>query len=157
MTALDGVLTRQDWNHTADLDFSAALAQMPLFAGLNRRQMRKTARHAELATFLPGDVALDCGTSPDYFYVVLRGEAELRDEGSRRRVRRGDYFGETALLEGKNDSPTVIATDELHVLRLPAPVVLGLATRSPSVSYAILTQLGRRVQQQTPQRISRAA
>jgi CRP/FNR family transcriptional regulator, cyclic AMP receptor protein len=157
MTALDGVLTRQDWNHTADLDFTAALAQVPLFGGLNRRQLRKTARHAELATFLPGDVALDSDTSPDYFYVVLRGAAELRDEGRTRRVRRGDYFGETALLEGTDDSATVIATDELHVLRLPAPVVLELARRSPSVSYAILTQLGRRMQRQAPQRISRAA
>jgi CRP-like cAMP-binding protein len=157
MTALDGTLGRHDWNRTAGVDFAAALGKVPLFARLGRRQLRKIARYAEVAAFVPGDAVLRSADSAEFFYVVLRGEAEAREQGRTRRLRRGDYFGETALLDGTSHPATVIATDELYVLRLPGPVFLRLAQQSPTIAFAILTQLGREVQLGDQRLISRAA
>jgi CRP-like cAMP-binding protein len=157
MTALGSILTRRDWYRTADTGVAAAVAGVPLFAKLARRQVREIARYAELAAFVPGDVVLQSGARGDFFFVVLEGEAELREEGRARRLRPGDYFGERALLEEANHSATVVATDELHVMRLPRRIFLRLVQHSPSIAFAILKQLGRQVQRSSRPSIPRAA
>jgi CRP-like cAMP-binding protein len=157
MTALDGILRRHDWNRPAGVDFAATLGKVPLFAKLGRRQLRKIARYAEVAAFVPGDTVLRSADSAEFFYVVLRGEAEAREQGRARRLRRGDYFGETALLDGTSHPATVIATNELYVLRLPGPVFLRVAQQSPTIAFAVLTQLGRQVQSGDQRLSSRAA
>ena len=156
MTAL-GSITRHDWERTAGFDFAAAVAQASLFRNLGRRDVRRISKNAEIACFVPGDVVVRRGASADFFYIVLRGQAELREEGRSRRLRHGDYFGETALLDGTTGSAAVVATDELHVMRVPGWVFLRLAEQSPSIAFAILKQLGHRVQQENPRTTSRAA
>ena len=156
MTTVGGI-TRHDWERATGPDSAAAVAQVSLFRKLGRRQARTIARNAEVAGFVPGDIVLHGGAPAEFFYVVLRGEAELREEGTIRRVRHGDYFGETALLDGTNGSAAVVATDELHVMRVPGWVFLRLAEQSPSIAFAILKQLGHRVQQENPRTTSRAA
>ena len=157
MVTPDRNLTRHDWHGSSDTDLAATLASVPLFAKLGRRRVRKTARNGELASFVPGDVVVRGDEPADFFYVVLRGEAELRDDGKTRRLRPGDYFGEASLLRASNRSLTVVATDDLHVLRLPGPVFLRLAQQSPSIAFAILRQLGRQVRKGDQRLISRAA
>jgi CRP-like cAMP-binding protein len=155
MTAISAT-TRHDWERTAGFDFAAAVAEVPLFRTLGRRQVRRIARNAEIAGFVPGDVVVSGGAPADFFYVVLHGEAELREEGTARRLRHGDYFGETALLDGTHESAAVVATDVLHAMRVPGWVFLGLAQESPSMAFAILRHLGRRVKRD-PRKIPRAA
>jgi CRP-like cAMP-binding protein len=157
MTAFDGNLSRRDWNHPADAVLTSAVASVPLFATLGRRQVRKIAHAAEVAGFCPGDVVLGDADRADFFYVVLDGAAELREDGRAHRLRPGDYFGEAALVDGAAHRETVIATDELEVLRVPAPVLRPLAERSPTVAFAMLEHLGRRVQGGNRQVIRRAA
>jgi CRP-like cAMP-binding protein len=152
-----GAISRHDWGRTEGYDFAAAVARVSLFRKLGRRQARTVAQNAEVAGFVPGDIVLHGGARAAFFYVVLRGDAELREKGTIRRLRHGDYFGETALLDGTNESATVVATDELQVLRVPGWVFLGLAQQNPSVSFAILKQLGHRVQRGNPRAIRRAA
>jgi CRP/FNR family transcriptional regulator, cyclic AMP receptor protein len=157
MTAVGPILPRHDWERPADADLVGTVAQVPLFAKLSRRQIRKLARDAELAAFVPGDVVLRDGAAADFFYVVLRGEGELREEGGALRLRSGEYFGETALLDGRNQSATVVATDELQVLRLPGAGFLRLLRRNPAIAFALLKHVGDRVQRRDPRLIARAA
>jgi CRP-like cAMP-binding protein len=157
MTALGAVPIRHDWRRAEGSELAAALAEVSLFAKLGRRPARKIARHAELARFVPGDVVLDCDAPIDFFYVVLCGAAELREEGRTYRLRRGDSFGELDLLGGAESSATVIATDETRVVRLPVEVFRGVAQATPDLAFAILKQVGRRVQQGDRQPTPRAA
>jgi cAMP-dependent protein kinase regulator len=119
--------------------------------------MRKVARDVELAAFLPGDVVLDDGAAADFFYVVLHGEAELRDGQEVRRIRPGEYFGETGLLNETKPSVTVVSTDELELLRVPGSVFLRLLRQDPAVAYAVLKHVGDQVRGRDPRLTSRAA
>ena len=154
MTAAGITLTRHDWERAAGPEF---LTQVPLFAKLRPRRMRKVARDVELAAFLPGDVVLDDGAGADFFYVVLHGEAELRDEPEVRRIRPGEYFGERGLLDETNRSVTVVATNELRLLRLPGSVFLRLLRQNSDIAYAVLKHVGDQVRGPDPRLISRAA
>ena len=154
MSDVETTLVRHDWERAAGPE---SLAHVPLFAKLRPRQVRKVAHDVELAGFLPGDVVLDDGAAADFFYVVLQGEAQLRDEGEVRRIRPGEYFGETGLLDETNRSATVVATDELQLLRLPGSVFLRLLRRNPAVAYAMLKHVGYQVRGRDPRLISRAA
>jgi CRP-like cAMP-binding protein len=145
------------WERPADADLAGRVTQVPLFAKLGRRQVRKLARDVEVAAFVPGDVVLGDSAAVEFFYVVLRGEAELREEGGARRLRPGEYFGETALLDGSGLSATVVATDELQVLRLPGSAFLRLLRRDPAIAFAVLKHVGDRVQRPDPRLIARAA
>jgi CRP-like cAMP-binding protein len=130
---------------------------MSLFAKLGKRQRRKITRQAEFAGFVPGDIVLGADAPADFFYVVLGGEAEVRDSATIHRIGRGDYFGETALFNSANRSATVVATNELYVIRLPAQVFLRLVQRNPSVSVAILKDLGDRMRRNDRQPLPEAA
>lgn len=155
MTALDEQVSPTDWIHPADA--AAAVAHVPLFATLGRREVRKIARSAEVRGFAAGDVVLGDGDPADFFYVVLDGAAKLHQDEFTRRLRPGDYFGATALVDAAAQRETVAATDALDVLRVPAPVLQPLVERNPSITYAILAQLGRRMQEGNRRRARRAA
>jgi CRP-like cAMP-binding protein len=157
MTAVNPMLMRAHWARPADADLAGTVAQVPLFAKLGRRHVRKLARDVELAAFVPGDVVLRDSSAVEFLYVVLRGEAELREEEGARRLGPGEYFGETALLDGRNHSATVVASDELQVLRLPGSVFLRLLRRDPAIAFAVLKHVGNRVQGRDPRLIARAA
>jgi CRP-like cAMP-binding protein len=50
-----------------------------------------------------------------------------------------------ALLDGRPRSATIVATDELHVMRLPRRPFLQLVEQNSGVALTILTELGTRV------------
>jgi CRP-like cAMP-binding protein len=154
MTGVDTTLMRRDWERAADPE---SLAQVPLFAKLPPRRIRKVARDVELAAFLPGDIVLDDGAAADFFYVVLHGEAELRDGQEVRRIRPGEYFGETGLLDEARRSVTVVSTDELELLRVPGSVFLRLLRQNPAVAYSVLKHVGDQVRGRDPRLTSHAA
>lgn len=130
------------WEQTQRDDVIAAVPHVPLFAKLGRREVRRVARQAQLATLEAGD-ALDVSTG--FFYVVLRGSADLCAEGLVRRLRPGDYFGETALLDVPSGPAIVVATDELQIMRLPKSAFMRLAERNASVAFAILRHVGNQI------------
>ena len=146
MPAFAVLTTRHDWAQTTDADWAAVVARMPLFAQLGKRQLRKVTRNAEFAAFVQGDIVLLENAPGDFFYVVLGGEAEVRDPARARRIGPGDYFGETALLNGAGASASVVATDELEVMRLPGREFARLVQASPLAARAMLRDFGGRVQ-----------
>jgi CRP-like cAMP-binding protein len=156
MSAFAVLSTRHDWAQTTDADWAGVMAQMPLFAQLGKRQWRKVTRHAAFAAFVPGDIVLPENAPADFFYVVLGGEAEVRDAVRARRVGPGDYFGEAALLNADR-SASVVATDELDVMRLPGRDFVRLVQGSPRVAAAMLRDLGGRVQRRENQQLFDAA
>lgn len=145
MTGFEPLVVRRDWNKASDRDWADVLADLPLFEGIGKRDLRKIAREAEFAEFGPGDTVVATGAPADYFYVILGGEAKAAAKPAGRGLTTGDYFGEMGLLDKEPRSASVIATSELHVMRLPRRTFEEVIARHPGVARRFLTELGGRV------------
>ena len=144
-TAMVPVGLADHWDHVSSGEWADILAEFPLFAGVRKRNLRKLVRNATVAEYGSGDVVVAAGTPSDSVYVILSGSAKARGKRAARTLRTGDYFGELGALAGAPRSATVVATGELHVVRLPREAFVRLAERHPSISLALLSNLGGQV------------
>src|SRR2546423_7022221 len=81
----------------------ALLQEVPLFADLSRRHLRRIAGLAEEVEFAAGRTIVQNGSRGDAFYVIVEGTAKVLAGYSTRTFARlgpGDFFGELALLDG---------------------------------------------------------
>jgi CRP-like cAMP-binding protein len=147
MTGFVGLTVKADWNKASDRDWAVVLAELPLFAGVGKRDLRKLVRNAEFAEFSPGDTVVATGAPPDFFYVILGGEARASARPAARTLTTGDYFGEIGLLDGEPRSATIVAVSELHVMRLSRRGFDDAVERHPSLARKFMTELGGRVRQ----------
>lgn len=147
MTGYEQLIVRQDWNRATDRDWAEALKRIPLFSRLDRRQLRKLAGLSQFAEFAPGDIVLLEGAPADSFYVILSGEATVLQKPGRATLRLGDHFGEMGLLDDRPRSATVVATSELHVMRIPPRAFSKLLEENSEIALTLLTTLGRRVRE----------
>lgn len=129
------------WDEPSGAGWAKVLASFPLFSGVSRRQLRKLARQATFAEFAPGDIVMSNPESADSLYIILSGTAKVLGKPAARTLRTGDYFGELALLEDGPRSATVVASQELHVMKLPQQSFLRLAREEPAVSLTMLRNL----------------
>jgi CRP-like cAMP-binding protein len=144
MTGFEPLVVEHDWNQATDGDWAAVLAKLPIFAGVPKRRLRKIAQAAQFAEFAPGENVIWTGEPADSFYVILSGEAKVVRKPAARTLRTGDYFGEMGLLAGDRRSATVMATDVLHVMRLPRSTFFELLGED-RVALKIMSELGERV------------
>jgi CRP/FNR family transcriptional regulator, cyclic AMP receptor protein len=157
LTGFEPLVVRPSWNEASDRDWADALSALPLFTGFGKRDLRRIAREAEFAEFAAGDTVVSTGAPSDFFYVILSGEASASAKPAARPLSTGDYFGEMGLLGGEPRSASVVATTELHVMRLSRRAFDELLDRHPAVARTFLDELGGRVRQLEHQRhVSRA-
>jgi hypothetical protein len=62
-------------------DGARILAQVPLFAGLSKRHLRKLADRADEVDFGEKEVMVEAGQPGGTFYVILQGEAKVMRNG----------------------------------------------------------------------------
>jgi CRP-like cAMP-binding protein len=118
----------RSWERPSAADWAKVLATFPLFARVSKRRLRKLAEKARFEEFAAGETIASRAGSADALYVILGGAATTLEPGARA-LGIGDCFGELALIGGTSHSTTVVATQELHVMRVPRQSVvrLGLA------------------------------
>src|SRR5687768_6325576 len=99
-----------------------SLGRLALFADLRFPELEALAHELEEEVYRPGTRVLRQGLSGNAFYIVLEGEASVLVDGDeRRRLGRGDFFGEISVLTGGAPSADVRAETLLRVLVLPGP------------------------------------
>jgi len=130
------------WDHASATDWTDVLSTFPLFAGIPKRRLRKLVRQATFAEYRSGDSVVEKGVRADSLYVILGGSAKVRGKPTSRALGIGDYFGELGLLDDAPRSATVVAVEELHVMRLPRKSFLRLAKDDPAISFRMLGNLG---------------
>jgi CRP/FNR family transcriptional regulator, cyclic AMP receptor protein len=131
----------------ANSEWATVLAGMPLFDGVGKRDLRRIATSAEFREFAPGDMVVATGGPSDGFYVVLSGEARASWRPAARPLTTGDYFGEIGLLDGRPRSASVVATSDLHVMRLRRGAFDDALDRNPTIARTFLSELGSRVRE----------
>jgi CRP/FNR family cyclic AMP-dependent transcriptional regulator len=128
-------------DRATDADWAEVLATFSLFFQVSKRKLRKLVQSATLAEVAAGQTVLSNGDTSDSLYVILGGAAKALRRPSHRELGVGDYFGELALIDGAPRSATVVATQNLHVMRLPAQSVLRLAQQHPAITVTMLKDL----------------
>jgi CRP-like cAMP-binding protein len=122
------------------------LGQLALFADLRWPELESVAHAFDEEVFAPEQRVLRQGLSGSAFYVILDGEASVTIDGvERRRLGRGEFFGEISALTGEVPSADVRAETVLRCLVIPGPQLEGFLLERPSVTVRLLQAEARRL------------
>lgn len=129
-------------------EFAAeSLGRCPLFAAMDRESLQAITRRLRSRRFRHGEVLFHEGDPGDALFVVASGAvkvvvpSEEGDEAILATLRRGDFFGELALLDGAPRSASAIALEPTEVLTLPRDQFRVLVASQPAIRDALLTSL----------------
>lgn len=122
------------------------LAQIPLFAGMDRSQLKLLAFTSEPVAFEPEHVVFRQGAPGDNAYVILEGSAEVVLESASgetvvARLGRHQVFGEMALLTSSPRTTTIRAATALSMLAIRQDVFVRLVEENSQVSVGITRML----------------
>jgi CRP/FNR family transcriptional regulator, cyclic AMP receptor protein len=122
------------------------LAQVPLFEGLSRKQLRRISSLMTRIDRPAGQILTTEGQRGHEFFIVLEGEVEVRQGDRVIATRRaGDYVGEIALLDERPRTATVVATSPISVEVLSRREFARLLTDVPKLSEQLLATMARRL------------
>jgi CRP-like cAMP-binding protein len=128
------------------VDVAESLSQLALFADLTPSQLEGVVHSHEEAVYAAGERVLRRGLSGGNFYVILEGEAVVELDGEeRRRLGRGEFFGEISALTGQPPSADVVAVTVLRCLVIPAADLERLLLGQPKLMLRLLRMEARRV------------
>ena len=122
------------------------LKELPLFAGLSKRHLRRIAAIAQEARFSAQTPIVRKGYSGEAFYVILDGTVSvIRPGHSTIRLGTGDFFGELALLDGNKRSATIEADTEVLTLTIAREDFMKALETEPTMALAVLKELATRL------------
>lgn len=131
---------------TTRKELAARLADVELFAGASRSDLRIVARHMEIVGVQAGADIVVQGDEGDAFFLLLDGEARVRRNGRTiARLGPGDHFGELALLSPGPRNATVTATADATLGALHARLFNVILRDTSTLARRLLASLADRV------------
>ncbi|TML84378.1 MAG: cyclic nucleotide-binding domain-containing protein [Actinobacteria bacterium] len=122
------------------------LQRVPLFAGLERKELESIAASMRERTFPAGDTVTQEGAGGAGFFVVENGEAEVTVHGEPRgSIGPGDYFGEIALLTGSDRTATIVAKSDLHCYGMTPWDFRPLVESNPGIAWKLLQSMAEKL------------
>jgi CRP/FNR family cyclic AMP-dependent transcriptional regulator len=127
---------------------AVALARIPMFADLSKKQLNRLAAESEELVFHPGQVVVKEGDPGETLFVVLSGQAKVQ-RGKRKvgEILPGDFFGELSAIDGDKRTASVVADTPLRVVRLFRHTLTSLIEDEPQVILKLLDGIVRRFRQ----------
>jgi CRP-like cAMP-binding protein len=123
-----------------------ALAQVPLLAGLSKRELSRVLSLGDELEFFPGKIIVEIGDQARDFYMLLEGKARLEVPRKKTEILGpGDYFGEMAVLDGGPRTAEITAQTHVTALRIDKKDFLKLLDTYGSMGRKILTEMTGRV------------
>jgi CRP-like cAMP-binding protein len=124
-----------------------ALSRCRLFKGLGAEELQAIARNLRTRRFRRGEVLFHEGDPGDALFIIASGAVKVvvpSDEGDEAilaTVRRGEFLGELALLDGAPRSAGAIAMEATEALALPRMQFHQLVATEPVIRDALLAAL----------------
>jgi len=124
-----------------------ALRSCPLFSGMDDAALESVAGLLRTRRFRRSEVIFHAGDPGDSLFVVKSGSVKVvlasaqGQEAIIATLRRGDSFGELAVLDGDERSATAVALEPTELLSLASRPFLALVDTDPSVRRALLRGL----------------
>ena len=123
------------------------LKKVPLFAGLDRRELEQIAATMRERRVSAGDIVLEQGAGGAGFFVVAEGEADVTVDGNPvGTIGPGDYFGEIALLTGSDRTATVTARTDMLCHGMTPWDFKPLVESNSAIAWKLLTAMAQKLQ-----------
>jgi ATP-binding cassette subfamily B protein len=138
------------------------LQTIPLFAHLDHALLDTLAQRFVSQNYAEGQTIITAGERGDTFYLIVRGQVEVLASGPGGQQRQvttmgdGDYFGETAVLEGSMHTTSVRTVTPTLCLALAGEQFLSLLEEAPELRTALEEEIGLRRLRWTGYRRGRA-
>ena len=125
---------------------SEILKKVPLFAGLDDRELEQIASTMRERRFSAGDTVTEEGAGGAGFFIVEDGAAEVTVEGQERgSIGPGDYFGEIALLTGSDRTATIKATSDMVCWGMTPWDFRPLVESNSTIAWKLLTAMAEKL------------
>jgi len=120
-------------------DYLETLAEVPLFADLDKKELRTISQLMTQIRVESGRVLTAEGTAGREFIVIVSGSAEVTkgDEVIATLVD-GDFLGELALITGQPRNATVTTTSDTDLMVLNRREMMALLDDTPRIARKIL-------------------
>jgi CRP-like cAMP-binding protein len=120
------------------------LKRVPIFEGLEDRELERIAASMKQRTFRAGDIVTTEGQGGVGFFVIEDGEARVTIHGDeRRRLGPGDYFGEVALLTDRPRTATITAESDLRCYGMTSWDFKPLVETHGSIAWKLLQAMAK--------------
>ncbi len=128
------------------MDEEETLRRVPLFEGLQPKQLKSLARWTTTRTYQPGQVVVNEGQIGMGLYCIQSGSVKItkRSANEEREIRSmgaGESFGEISLLDDKPRSATVTAVEPTTAVLLDKSQFIAELKTYPEIALSILPVL----------------
>ena len=123
------------------------LKKIPFFSDLSSSELTDLEHLMKKKTYVKREVILDEEDTPNYMYIIFSGKVRvvlLSEEGKEHIIsihKRGDYFGEMALFDGKTSPATIIAIEESEIALLAKEDFESFIVQNKRVLQLFITML----------------
>ncbi len=122
------------------------LMRVPLFDGLDRKELQSLASSFKERTFKAGDTVASEGSGGIGFFVIDEGEAKVTLRGEERaRLKPGNYFGELALIDEGTRTATITAETDMRCYGLTSWEFRPLVGSNASIAWKMLQALAKQL------------
>jgi CRP/FNR family cyclic AMP-dependent transcriptional regulator len=119
---------------------------IPLFSGLDRRELRAVAEALRDRVFVAGATVVQEGTSGVGFFVIESGTASVAVGGRElRTLVAGDHFGEIALIADSLRTATITADTDMACYGMTVWDFRAIVESNAPMAWKLLQTLARRL------------
>jgi CRP/FNR family transcriptional regulator, cyclic AMP receptor protein len=127
---------------------ASKLVTVPLFAGLDDRELETIAESGREVLFEAGKKILQQGERGLAFLLILDGSVEVNKDGKRLAILgKGQFFGEMTVIDDQPRSADVVAIEPTTCFGLTAWSFDAVIGSNPSIAKQIMKELVRRLRQ----------
>lgn len=127
------------------------LERVPLFAGLERKELEQIAGALKERTFDAGQTVATEGKGGAAFFVIDEGKATVTVGGAERgKLGPGDHFGEIALIAETPRTATIVADTELRCYGMTFWDFRPLVEGNSAIAWKLLQAMARMLRAKPP-------
>ena len=122
------------------------LKRVPLFAGLDNKELQEIASSMRQRRFKAGDTVTQEGAGGVGFFVVQEGQADVNVAGEAKgSVGPGDYFGEIALINESPRTATLTARTDMLCYGMTPWDFRPLVETNSAIAWKLLTAMAEKM------------
>ena len=122
------------------------LKKVPLFAGLDNKELQQIATSMRERRFKAGDTVTQEGAGGVGFFVVEEGQADVNVGGEAKgSVGPGDYFGEIALINESPRTATLTARTDMLCYGMTPWDFRPLVESNSSIAWKLLSAMAEKM------------